>query len=169
MSPKKILKRILRTIKVCIWRFVRKGSFLVVLKMLKVKLINKPDNGTNLNLSNISFHWPLSIPPKNIRKPLAFWYHRKFSGGIERDQWHEISWRPVLLTKTVVFSDHAIVQLADQIWGNKKIEIRTTAFPENFILFQGRTYLGKNLSYTAKTKKQKSLRLKSIVLLIKAK
>ena len=129
MSPKKILKRILRTIKVCIWRFVRKGSFLVILKMLKVKLINKPDNGTNLNLSNISFHWPLSIPPKNIRKPLAFWYHRKFSGGIERDQWHEISWRPVLLTKTVVFSDHAIVQLADQIWGNKKIEIRTTAFP----------------------------------------
>ena len=34
------------------------------------------------------YHWYLSMPPKNIRKTLVFFL--MFSGGIKRDQWHEM-------------------------------------------------------------------------------
>ena len=34
----------------------------------------------------ISCHWSFSITHENIRKSLFF----MFSGGIERDQWHEM-------------------------------------------------------------------------------
>ena len=39
----------------------------------------------------ISFHWSLSMLPKNIRKPLVFGCFQGGGGGLERDQWHEMS------------------------------------------------------------------------------
>ena len=43
----------------------------------------------NLFNERISCHWFLSISPENIRKPQKTSGFLMFSGGIERDQWHE--------------------------------------------------------------------------------
>ena len=40
-------------------------------------------------LQPILWHWSLSTPPENIRKPNFFWC---FLGGMERNQWYQMSY-----------------------------------------------------------------------------
>ena len=42
---------------------------------------------TVFGIKRISCDWSLSVHPENIRKPFIFF---RFSGGIERDDWHKM-------------------------------------------------------------------------------